>query len=280
MTPATHSQSGSAGWDGQADALVIVKVAAGARGLYLAATVTDDYWIPQYGWLSTPDAITFYLDSLPSAQIHACQTVCLTPTEFLGEITDFTKVVVAPLGSSDTQSSIGYFTCGITQCEGMLWLGHTARAADSLFGLAVDYVTLDSAHRAVELRLPWSMIAQDSSALTADSLRVGFTVTYTDGDSGSSPRSVLTWCTKDPMSMLRASADTLQVYWGDILLGRTSAISRSLPEATSQRTPLGPVRYYDLSGRRRPGQCFTTGVLIGTAGRGVSLRVSLRRAMP
>lgn len=195
---------------GTDDAQLSVKSAWDSTGLYVCLTAWDNTWVDQSStgdWGA--DASDMYVDKLSANEIFTC-TDCLIGL-YSSTLTYTTNMFFIGYGATSPPDGFSY-----QHYDENLWswqeVGLTFQAADVLYGVKAEVVTLDGTHKATEWFYPWDFLDVNNE-FAGD--RFGFTVGYNDKDGDNTNPDCLRWLGKDPWA---GDAQTVN-YWGDILLG-------------------------------------------------------------
>jgi opacity protein-like surface antigen len=250
MTIMGHSHPERATWNGETDAVLTVKIAAGPEGIYLYCKVTDDVWVTGPTWHF--DAVDLMLDSKSPADIaNATDRAapqfewCLTQTSKQYQVWMGGPGEVAT-GLMFNQYDPTYFT----------WWEAPKSFAEMVpeGGVQMEVFIIDEQNKAQEWFVPWAHLGMTDQI--AEGQQISFAGGYNDMD--------VTDITLEPVSSLRLKqydpiggaagttfADRAQ-YWGAVVLPALQ-VGVNNPFATKGIATSADVRateFYTLQGKK------------------------------
>jgi hypothetical protein len=224
MAQTTHAREGSTfSVVHTRDALLTVKAAHSARGLYLCFAATDNQFLPfdpdPTGYYQT-DAVAVLLDSQSSAVINDPINAPRYMNQEWGLFLSTTQYQIA-FGRDQAPPM---FRFNYADPWDMNFRFETFENAKAQKGIVVRWVKVDKFHRVQEWFIPWTAIGRpgDIASEPAVGTRLGFAPSYTDRDKGGEDPGLpktLTWIGKTSPWAFAATRGDAPKGWGDIEIG-------------------------------------------------------------
>lgn len=265
LLPGVHDHPARATWDSTGDAALSVKAAAGERGLYFLAVLTDNRLVEPQGnlWILA-DAVVLYLDTLTPQAIADCGFCledstgwrcgpCMVGPDF-GTLT-YSSVALSTWQGGTTASGATHvyqsYGASIPQWQ---QLAVTTAQLSSLCGWDCKIGDMAAGGRYTECHVPWSGLGLDHAPVGELAGRtLGFTVGYDDADNqpvdSIAQVSSLRWLSTDPWDrgVMSWGALVLPENLGSAAVFRVSSSSQAAQRAKRQ---VHSRVFYDLQGRR------------------------------